>query len=94
MMRCCCDKVGGPLVECKRCGMPVSPTGRSVAAASHGSYCNCFSGLADGTDYKDFAVWMMETKNDGLWPGERWGDSMPCLGDPKCEPKPREDDDE
>lgn len=91
-MRCCCDDVGPELMKCQRCGMSMAPVGRDGGAYGP-RYCDCLHTIAF-----DDPEWMVQAKAErgrsGLWPGERWGDSLPCIGDVKCEPKPREEVDE
>jgi hypothetical protein len=72
-----CDQTGGPLVECAVCGMRKAPFGRS-ASPYDGGYC--------GWDCDGYT---QEPRPGSLWPGERWGDSMPCIhGDRGKEGKP------
>lgn len=92
-MTCCCDDVGPPLPACPECRMPVRPRGRD--ASPYGpAYCECLDRLAEAGKWAEYATLERAVKRSSLWPGERWGDSLPCIGDVKCEPKPREDDDE
>ena len=67
MMGCTgCDAVGGPLVECSVCGQQKAPRGRSAPMAS--SYCDW-----------DCPGYTQSPHPGSLWPGERWGDSLPCI---------------
>lgn len=61
-----CDEIGGALVECATCGYLKGPLGRSAPMES------CYCGW-------DCAGYMRDPKPGQLWPGERWGDSMPCV---------------
>jgi len=72
-MRCCCDDVGPELMTCKDCGRDMPPFGRSVGDAAANGYCGCLRN-----------PWVHRSS---LWPGERWGDALPCIGDVKCERK-------
>jgi hypothetical protein len=90
-MRCCCDNVGPKLMKCPRCGMNIAPRGRSVGDAAAGGYCGCDDALWNQADHTELLAFVKATqKRSGLWPGERWGDSLPCIGDVKCEPKREE----
>lgn len=60
-----CDQVGGPLVECRTCGMRKAPRGRSVALEAANGHC--------GFDCPGYPE---EPQPEQLWPGERWGDSL------------------
>ena len=85
-MRCCCDDVGPELMKCPRCKMEMAPLGRSVGVYACGSYCDCAERLWNEPGLDNVIAFLKETqKRSGLWPGERWGDSLPCLGDVKCE---------
>lgn len=91
-MRCCCDDVGPELMKCPRCGYDMAPSGRSVSAYM-GGYCNCEDRLWDDADATELHAFLRSVqKRSGLWPSERWGDSLPCIGDVKCEPKRMEDE--
>lgn len=53
--------VGGPLVECRRCGMRKAPVGRDVAPAKADDYCQ----YGECPDYVNVPY------PSKLWPGER-----------------------
>lgn len=93
-MRCCCDDVGPELMKCPRCGYQMAPVGRSVSAYM-GGYCECNDRLWGEPETTDMLVaWLKATqKRSVLWPGERWGDSLPCIGD-VCVAAAKKDDDE
>jgi hypothetical protein len=61
-----CDQVGGPLVLCVTCDREKVPMGRSAPMDS--IYCEH---ECDGHYHEPTA--------GQLWPGERWGDSLPCI---------------
>lgn len=89
-MGCCCDDIGPPLMTCPRCKMSMAPTGRSAPLES--LYCDCINTLLDrlldGGDGGEYVVYAKSIgKRSSLWPGERWGDTLPCIGDPKCSGK-------
>ena len=95
-MRCCCDDVGPELMKCPRCGMSMAPVGRSVGDEAASSYCGCEKRmldelLDDRSGMVEYSEYVSLVRRSGLWPGERWGDSLPCIGDVKCVAKPRED---
>lgn len=60
-----CDEVGGPLVECRTCGLRKNPRGRSAPMEMANSLCDH---ECDGYDE--------EPVPQELWPGERYGDSF------------------
>lgn len=97
-MRCCCDDVGPELMKCPRCGYDMAPRGRSVGAEAASGYCGCEDKMLDAllddrtmmVEFKEYAD--ATQRRSGLWPGERWGDSLPCLGKPKCVPVAKKDE--
>lgn len=60
-----CDEVGGPLVDCGVCDMKKKPVGRSAGLYASMGYCD-----------SDCPGYYEEPVPQGLWPGERLGDSM------------------
>lgn len=60
-----CDQVGGPLVECRVCGLLKRPIGRSVPLVMENARC----------DY-ECSGYREEPLPSELWPGERYGDSL------------------
>ena len=65
-----CDEIGGQLVECSTCGRFKGPMGRSAPMGS--DYC--------GFDCDGYTK---PPRPGQLWPGERYGDSLPCVHAPK-----------
>jgi hypothetical protein len=68
----CCSRVGPAWERCGVCRRDKAPMGRSIPLGI-GGYCDdrCTGYATD--------PWP-----DSLWPGERWEDSLPCMGSPKC----------
>jgi hypothetical protein len=61
-----CDVVGPPAVDCRVCGRTKAPVGRSVPVEL--PMCD-----DDCPGYRSAPL------PSSLWPGERWGDSLPCV---------------
>ena len=64
-----CDEIGPPLVVCLMCGWEKAPIGRAIPLGTY--YCH-----GDCPGYRETPY------PSQLWPGERWGDSMPCIHRP------------
>ena len=92
-MTCRCDEVGPPLKTCPRCKVEMAPIGRSVGLEAATGYCGCEQHLFASNDRSEWASFLLATHRSSLWPGERWGDSLPCLGDVFVA-KPRKEGDE
>lgn len=60
-----CNEVGGPLVACTVCGMNKHPFGRDPGIHAANGYCG-----------HDCPGYTQEPRAGGLWPGERFGDSL------------------
>lgn len=60
-----CDQVGGPLVKCAVCGFNKPPRGRAAPLSMVNGMCS-----SDCPGYDEDPI------PEGLWPGERYGDSL------------------
>lgn len=59
-----CNRVGQNVI-CNTCGRRKAPLGRSISADEAGGYCE-----------SDCQGYLHDPKPDGLFPGERYGDSL------------------